>query len=199
MDGMGQNCDIFRRIWCSYNILATLRPPGTKVVKLLKGPTYKTPRSTQRGCSGIRRSPIRCAKPYKWPCKWVSAVVTHINGVMGPLLIAHLEGIIQKVTYKRVNRGPIWARVEKNSWALGDGKPPTFNDENSYNWYINPYYWVDDHPLLYGNVGSLDPGTFGVGFSGFGVSRVIWWTASEKKNGESFDQWLFLVPLKGGR
>ena len=23
--------------------------------------------------------------------------------------------------------------------------------------YINPYYWVDDHPLLYGNIGSLDP------------------------------------------
>ena len=22
---------------------------------------------------------------------------------------------------------------------------------NPYNWYINPYYWVDDHPLLYGN------------------------------------------------
>ncbi len=26
--------------------------------------------------------------------------------------------------------------------------------------YINPYYWVDDHPLLYGNNGSLDPGTY---------------------------------------
>ena len=27
---------------------------------------------------------------------------------------------------------------------------------NPYNWYIKPY-WVDDHPLLYGNNGSLDP------------------------------------------
>ena len=26
---------------------------------------------------------------------------------------------------------------------------------NPYNGYINPYYWVDDHPLLYGNNGSL--------------------------------------------
>ena len=26
---------------------------------------------------------------------------------------------------------------------------------NPYNGYINPYYWVDDHPLLYGNIGSL--------------------------------------------
>ena len=31
---------------------------------------------------------------------------------------------------------------------------------NPYNRYINPYYWVDDHPLLYGNNGSLDPGTY---------------------------------------
>ena len=30
---------------------------------------------------------------------------------------------------------------------------------NPYNGYINPYYKVDDHPLLYGNNGSLDPST----------------------------------------
>ena len=51
-------------------------------------------------------------------------------------------------------------------WLLrffGDGKPPTFNREsgNPYNGYINPYKWVDDQPLLYGNNGSLDPGTYG--------------------------------------
>ena len=40
---------------------------------------------------------------------------------------------------------------------IGDGHP-TFN-RNPYNGNINPYYWVDDHPLLYGNNGSLDPGT----------------------------------------
>ena len=27
------------------------------------------------------------------------------------------------------------------------------------NGYINPYYWVDDHPLLYGDNRSLDPST----------------------------------------
>ena len=32
---------------------------------------------------------------------------------------------------------------------------------NPYNGYLNPYYWVDDHPVLYGNSGSLDPGTCG--------------------------------------
>ena len=41
---------------------------------------------------------------------------------------------------------------------IGDGHP-TFN-RNPYNGYINPYYWVDGHPLLYGNNGSLDPGTY---------------------------------------
>ena len=30
---------------------------------------------------------------------------------------------------------------------------------NPYNGYINPYYWVDDDPLLYGNIESLDPST----------------------------------------
>ena len=43
--------------------------------------------------------------------------------------------------------------------CIGDGHP-TFN-RNPYNGYINPYYWVDDHPPLYGNNGSLDPRTFG--------------------------------------
>ncbi len=33
---------------------------------------------------------------------------------------------------------------------------------NPYSGYINPYYWVDDHPLLYGNNGSLDPSTHGI-------------------------------------
>ena len=45
-----------------------------------------------------------------------------------------------------------------NSRYIGDGHL-TFN-RNPYNGYINPYYWVDDHPLLYGKNGSLDPGTY---------------------------------------
>ena len=54
----------------------------------------------------------------------------------------------------------ICARVK--SRYIGDGHP-AFN-RNPYDGYINPYYWVDDHPLLYGNNGSLDPSTF-VSFS----------------------------------
>ena len=49
-----------------------------------------------------------------------------------------------------------WSKVA----ILGMVIPP-FN-RNPYNGYINPYYWVDDHPLLYGNNGSLDPGTNGI-------------------------------------
>ena len=45
---------------------------------------------------------------------------------------------------------------------IGDGHP-TFN-RNPYNGYINPYYWVDDHPLLYGTIGSLDPSTYVANF-----------------------------------
>ena len=43
-----------------------------------------------------------------------------------------------------------WSKVT----ILGMVIPP-FN-RNPYNGYINPYYWVDDHHLLYGNNGSLD-------------------------------------------
>ena len=43
---------------------------------------------------------------------------------------------------------------------IGDGIQPLIG--NPYNGYINPYYWVDDHPLLYGNNGSLDPSTYSV-------------------------------------
>ena len=47
--------------------------------------------------------------------------------------------------------------------VLGMVIPPLIG--NPYNGYINPYYWVDDHPLLYGNIGSLDdPSTYRISF-----------------------------------
>ena len=48
-----------------------------------------------------------------------------------------------------------WSRLSR---FIGDGHT-TFH-RNPYDEYINPYYWVDDHPLLYGNNGSLDPSTY---------------------------------------
>ena len=46
---------------------------------------------------------------------------------------------------------------------IGDAHT-TFN-RNPYNGYMNPYYWVDDHPLLYDNNVSSDPGTHDYGWS----------------------------------
>ena len=43
---------------------------------------------------------------------------------------------------------------------MGDLPPLIRNPYNGYINPYNPYYWVDDHPLLYGNNGSLDPGTY---------------------------------------
>ncbi len=48
----------------------------------------------------------------------------------------------------------------KSRLFLGMGDLPPLIGILIYNGYINPYYWVDDHPLLYGNSGSLDPGTY---------------------------------------
>ena len=73
------------------------------------------------------------------------------------------------VRMKHFHRGPSSWRCDMScrrlficamvkSRYIGDGHP-TFN-RNPYNGYINPYYWVDDHPLLCGNNGSLDPGTY---------------------------------------
>ena len=42
---------------------------------------------------------------------------------------------------------------------LGMVIPPLIGNPNPYNGYINPYYWVDDHPLLHGNNWTLDPST----------------------------------------
>ena len=45
----------------------------------------------------------------------------------------------------------------KSRVFLGMGDLPPLNDGILIMGL--PYYWVDDHPLLYGNNGSLDPGT----------------------------------------
>ena len=78
----------------------------------------------------------------------------------------------------------------QKSRFFGDGHP-TFN-RNPYNWYIKPYYWVDDHPLLYGNNGSLDPiahmkakSFYKPSFQGQCCNRPtakLTWTSSKKSN-----------------
>ena len=62
----------------------------------------------------------------------------------------------------------ICAMVKPVSFFWGWETPPTFNDGILISWGpINPYlsgWWV--YPLLYGNNGSLDPGTFRLRFVG---------------------------------
>ena len=65
---------------------------------------------------------------------------------------------VKKNTFNKSKKREIVICAMVKSRYIGDGHP-TFN-RNPYNEYINPYYWVDDQPLLYGNNGSLDPGTY---------------------------------------
>ena len=55
---------------------------------------------------------------------------------------------MKTVTFGMVERFETICAMVKSRY-IGDGHP-TFN-RNPYNGYINLYYWVDDHPLLYGN------------------------------------------------
>ena len=76
----------------------------------------------------------------------------------GPVLKVAKTGPKKRQVSDQMPTNSSWFKCAMvKSRYIGDGHP-TFN-RNPYNGYINPYYWVDDHPLLYGNNGSLDPGT----------------------------------------
>ena len=67
-----------------------------------------------------------------------------------------------------------------------------------YYWVYKPYYWVNDHPLLYGSNGSLDPSTCGDKGPEFMVERslLVGWFSWEI-NGKILDQYswspLFMI------
>ena len=56
------------------------------------------------------------------------------------------EEVEEKKKVDGVFAGIIKCAMVKSRY-IWDGHP-TFN-RNPYNGYLNPYYWVDDHPLLY--------------------------------------------------
>ncbi len=71
--------------------------------------------------------------------------------VVSALRCFHFTGkILQFPRYVTLPYIAIICAMVKSRY-IGDGHP-TFN-RNPYNGYINPYYWVDDHPLLYGSMG----------------------------------------------
>ena len=61
-----------------------------------------------------------------------------------------------------------------------------------YYWVYKPYYWVNDHPLLYGSNGSLDPSTCGDKGPEFMVERslLVGWFSWEI-NGKILDQYSY--------
>ena len=83
--------------------------------------------------------------------------------------------------------------------GIGD-LPPLIG--NPYNGYINPYYWVDDHPLLYGNNGSLDPSTYKPLQKSWEMSDLVsyhlvgpMWCSSKAYfiTTSNFSEWFFLL------
>ena len=102
------------------------------------------------------------------------SLVIFLNGHVASRLSRHVDAVGDPRVHKIGTRFPSVDQLIRAAWPptlpwmicamvksryIGDGHP-TFN-RNPYNGYINPYYWVDDPPLLYGNNGSLDPGTYG--------------------------------------
>ena len=75
---------------------------------------------------------------------------------------------------------------------LGMVIPPLIG--NPYNGYINPYYWVDDHPLLYGNNESLDPGTCVASNFGFPLQK---WESQLQISTEKFSHILYFMGIHG--
>ena len=79
-----------------------------------------------------------------------------------PLAVQNGRRTLRELEWKKkgTEKSFILAPYEPGSKlvVLGMAIPPLIG--NPYNGYINPYYWVDDHPPLYGNNGSLDPSTY---------------------------------------
>ncbi len=96
-----------------------------------------------------------------------------------------------------------WYEPGPKLLVLGMVIQPLIGILNPYNGYINPYYWVDDHPLLNGNNGSLDPSTYethGSEHTPENVRKLTvtkghpkWW-ALEKVT--PFEVWPFLVSIR---
>ena len=89
--------------------------------------------------------------------KGLDEILHNVPHLSTSLIIAtsHIEcqkktvfGLFKSCAMVKSRYGVITCAMVK-SRCIGDGHP-TFN-RNPYNGYINPYYWVDDHPLLYWN------------------------------------------------
>ena len=113
---------------------------------------------------------------YTWPVFVFVGVIIHfvsIDALWTKLEPSNLMMVFSKITVSITSFLDVaeqsleisWHFAGPQGWELNErvkkGKSGGFQPliGNPYNGYINPYYWVDDHPLLYGNNGSLDPST----------------------------------------
>ena len=96
--------------WKYLQTMATLRSPGLKV-KLLVGPTCKIPRSTQRSCSGIRRSPIRCAMTFS---SWFFRVTWFWEG--NKKLQKTQEPTANNKKYHEISRSTWMTKINIHTW-----------------------------------------------------------------------------------
>ena len=73
---------------------------------------------------------------------------------VGPYLIPLLRSKtlpqVLSILERKNGRLMIIRSRKPTSTAVGDKRIPPWKIGNPYNGYINPYYWVDDHPLLLG-------------------------------------------------
>lgn len=83
---------------------------------------------------------------------------------------------------KNVEKSPQSTRKTDMCRSLSDGHP-TFN-RKSLQWvhYMNPYYWAGNHPLLYGNNGSLEP----IAHAFCAVNSTGWWDPFSTKTHRCF-------------
>ena len=88
-----------------------------------------------------------------------SVVSTATNKSFGESLVKKHISIVKMLGPGMARTSVPWSKVAILEMVI----PPLIG--NPYNGYINPYSWVDDHPLLYGNNGNLDPSTSGWAWS----------------------------------
>ena len=97
------------------------------------------------------------------PFDWVSQTFrTEYDSSLAPIMLLSPKSYpcFAKILAQQNAAEPltVWYEPGSKLLVLGMVIQPLIG--NPCNGYINPYYKVDDHPLLYGNNGSLDPSTF---------------------------------------
>ena len=91
------------------------------------------------------------------------SIMLHLQGWIYVKFDAHLNGGVflkgsQFLVWKSWKVSHVTCARVDQLLILGMVIPPLRG--HPYNGYTNPYYWVDDHPILHGNDGSIDPSTY---------------------------------------